>query len=274
MACCSEVEALVARHARFYALAGAPIVREVERRVLGCDYGGTSWTTRDEAQRIVGRLALGAGSVLLDIGAGSGWPALYFARQAPFDVVLVDLPLSGMRAARDRAAEDGLARRCRVAVADGTALPFTAASFDAVSHSDVLCCLPRKGAMLQECRRVARPRARMVFSVIELSPGLSTTEHEVARASGPAFVDAPAEYATLLEQTGWRTLERSDVTAQFERTIESSVAAMETHADELVSVMGKEDFADRLQHRRATLTALARGLLKRELFVAEANPPP
>lgn len=271
MACCSEAEAVVARHARYYALAGTPVLRDVERRILGCDYGGTSWTTRAEAQSIIARLALDAGSVLLDVGAGAGWPALYFAHLAPLEVVLVDLPLSGMRAALERAAEDGLAPRCRVAVADGTSLPFKDASFDAVTHSDVLCCMPGKLAMLSECRRVARPGARMAFSVIALARVASPAERDVVLASGPVFVDAPADYSVLLEQAGWRTLERSDVTAQFDRSIRSALTAMKIHADDLVSVVGREEFADRVKQRRATLAALARGLLKRDLFLAEAN---
>lgn len=271
MACCSEADAVVARHARYYALAGTPVLREIERRILGCDYGGTSWTTSAEAQWIIGRLALDAGSVLLDVGAGAGWPALYFAQLAPIEVVLVDLPLSGMRAARERAAGDGLAARCRVAVADGTSLPFKEASFDAVTHSDVLCCMPGKPAMLRECRRVARPGARMAFSVITLARLASPAERDLVLASGPVFVEAPADYSVLLAQAGWRSLERSDVTSQYDRSIRSALAAMESHAEELAAVLGEEESADRVKQRRATLAALACGLLKRELFLAEAS---
>src|SRR5262245_66672164 len=65
---------------RTYALGRAPAVRELERCVLGCDYGGTSWTTRQEADRMIGRLDLRSGVRLLDLGAGSGWPGLYLAR--------------------------------------------------------------------------------------------------------------------------------------------------------------------------------------------------
>jgi hypothetical protein len=35
--------------------------------------------------------------------------------------------------------------------------------------------------------------------------------------------------------------------------------------------MGEEDYADRVQHRRDILAALARELLRCELFVAEAT---
>jgi ubiquinone/menaquinone biosynthesis C-methylase UbiE len=100
---------------------------------------------------------------LLDVGAGSGWPALFLAQTTGCDTTLIDLPLTGLRVAVERAVTDYLAERCRVVVADGAALPFKDGSFDAVSHSDVLCCLPAKLATLQACRPVARAGARWRF---------------------------------------------------------------------------------------------------------------
>ena len=56
-----------------------PAVRELERNVLGCDYGGTSWTTRAQAEHIAESLTLRPGVQLLEVGAGSGWPGLFLA---------------------------------------------------------------------------------------------------------------------------------------------------------------------------------------------------
>ena len=270
-ACCSKAQTLVARYSRLYALTGTPVIHEVERDVLGCDYGGTSWTTREEADRVIDMLALGAGKALLDIGAGSGWPALYIARMASCDAVLIDVPFSGMRAARERAVKEGLAERCKVTVGDGASLPFKDASFDAISHSDVLCCMPEKVAMLRECRRVARAGARMAFSVIAPAPDLSVADRELAVASGPMFVDVSADYSALLRETGWRLLERHDVTDEYGHCLRKLIAAMELHAGELASTMGEVDFTQRIEDRRASLAALVKRLLKRELFVGQAQ---
>ena len=56
--------------ARDYELGSARVLRELECCVLGCDYGGTSWTTRAEASRIAALLELRSGDKLLDVGAG------------------------------------------------------------------------------------------------------------------------------------------------------------------------------------------------------------
>ena len=48
----AEQEAMFGRLDRFYRHAMDPAMIEIERAACGCDYGGTSWTTRDEAHRL------------------------------------------------------------------------------------------------------------------------------------------------------------------------------------------------------------------------------
>ena len=155
-------------------------------------------------------------------------------------------------------------------VADGVQLPFEDRSFDAVSHSDVLCCLPEKLLLLQTCRRVARAGAKMMFSVIVPTAGLSEAEHRTAIESGPPFVEVHGDYAALLGQSGWRVMKQMDETSEFARSIRASLEGMHARADALAEAFGRDEFCGRLQHRQATVAAVDRGLLKREIFVAVA----
>ena len=176
-----------------------------------CDYQVKGYTTRDEARQMATLLGLQPGSRLLDVGAGAGWPGLYFAKETGCDAVLVDLPLSGLQAATERAAHDRISDRSRVAVADGSRMPFRDGSFDAVSHSEVLCCLEDKRGVLEACRRVIRDDGRMVFIVIWITPGLSDTDHKRAVQAAPSFGESETDYPTLLEQTGWTLTDCLDV---------------------------------------------------------------
>jgi ubiquinone/menaquinone biosynthesis C-methylase UbiE len=142
--------------AESYDVSALAAMRRIERTVLGCDYGGTSWTTSRQAEEIVERLELRPGIQLLDVGAGAGWPGLFVADSGGCEVVLVDLPLNALEQAQKRARRDGLEGRVRPIAASGFALPFREASFEAISHSDVLCCLLEKQEVLHECRRLAR----------------------------------------------------------------------------------------------------------------------
>ena len=115
------------------------LVRQIERRVIGGDWGANGYTTMTQADTLATELDLSAGDRLLDLGTGRGWPGLYLAARTGCRVVLVDLPLEGLRVAADRATADGLAARTGVMAAAASGLPFWAGSFDAVIHTDVLC---------------------------------------------------------------------------------------------------------------------------------------
>jgi SAM-dependent methyltransferase len=254
---------------RDYEIAQTPLMRQIECRVRGSDYGATSWATREQVQQSVRRLSLTPGLRLLDIGAGSGWPALFLATLSGCDVVLADLPLSGLRIARARAGDDGLSNRCRVLAADGAALPFPDRLFDRVHHADVLCCMERKSELLHECRRVARPRARMEFSVISLArQPASDDERRLLQQSGPPYPDAEADYAFLLGKAGWGVLEHIDVTSEFGGCMDVLLEELHARRDALLELLGEQDYAERMVHRRSTRAAIARGLLQREIFVA------
>ena len=162
--CCSRNERVLREEfAKDYQLAQTQIMREIQRAVWGCDYGATSWTTRAEAEEVARLLELDPGKRLLDVGAGSGWPGLYLVRATGCDLALVDVTLEGLRIAAKRVVADQLTSQCWVALADGAALPFKNSCFDAISHSDVLCCLEAKQSVLKECRRVVRPGGKLVF---------------------------------------------------------------------------------------------------------------
>ena len=253
----------------WYAHMRAPVMAAIDRSVCGCDYGGTSWTTREEADRIAGALALAPGKRLLEVGAGSGWPGLYFAQRSGCAVVLADLPAEGLKLARERAEKDGLAARCQVMQADGGNLPLHDASADAVSHSDVLCCLLDKAAVLSECRRVVRPHGRMAFAVIFVADGLSPQDRADAVAAGPPFVESDRDYRTLLAQTGWRVVGVADLTAAFCRSMRTLIGAREKHRDQLKELLGPAVYDDMMARSRENLPRIERGLLQRALFTVE-----
>jgi hypothetical protein len=113
--------------------------REIERRVIGGDWGANGFTTMAQADTLARELGLSAGDRLLDLGSGRGWPGLYLAATTGCQVVLTDLPVEGLRVAANRATSEGLATRTNVVAAAASGLPFWPGSFDVVIHTDVLC---------------------------------------------------------------------------------------------------------------------------------------
>jgi ubiquinone/menaquinone biosynthesis C-methylase UbiE len=251
-----------------YARSQAPVMLSIERSVCGCDYGGNGWTTQSEADELATRLELGPGMRLLDLGAGTGWPALRFAKTRGCDVVLVDLPAAGLRVAEERAARDGLAARMATVFADAADLPLPDAGFDAISHSDLLCCLERKRAVLDECRRVIRPHGRMGFTVISIASGLTAKQRRRAIANGPELVESESDYPTLMARTSWSITAHRDLTADYAASCARQIQADEEHESDLAALIGDDEYAERLAGWRGKLAAIRDGLLLRELFVA------
>jgi phosphoethanolamine N-methyltransferase len=267
-----EEQAQRQRFEEFYVRARAPVMLSIERSVCGCGYGGNSWTTRPEAEEIAAILGLRPGLRLLDVGAGSGWPGLYMAETSGCDVVLVDLPLAGLRIAAERAEADRLPGGCWAAVADAAELPFADGSFEAVSHSDLLCCLKPKRAVLEACRRVIARDGRMVFTVISVAPGLSRDDHTRAVENGPEFIESEADYETLLGETGWTLVERRNITGDYITSCRRQLRAEEEWKEPLAALIGASELAERQAGWRSKLMALDAELLRRELFVAAPDP--
>jgi ubiquinone/menaquinone biosynthesis C-methylase UbiE len=252
-----------------YSRATSTVIQSIERSVCGCDYGGTSHTTRSEAQSIAAMLSLGPDKTFLEIGAGSGWPSLYLTKETQCRSVLVDLPFEGLRVAKERAQADGLKDHCFAAQADGALLPLKSAIFDAISHSDVLCCLNDKLGVLRECRRVASPKARMAFTTIFIRPDLVSQDYADAVAAGPQFVETETDYAAMLKAAGWRLSQQTDLTAGFIVQMRRLVEARDRHADELTDLVGEAEGREMVEVVRRKMPAIERGLLERAMFVVE-----
>jgi methylase of polypeptide subunit release factors len=121
-----------------YAVPASDASAEVERRVIGAVWGANGYTTLDQADDMARRLDLGPDDTLLDVGTGRGWPALYLAATTGCRVVGTDMPMDALRAGVARSRRDGLDGRAAMVAAAAVNLPFRPATFDAITHTDVL----------------------------------------------------------------------------------------------------------------------------------------
>ncbi len=113
--------------------------REVERRVLGHDVGLNGYTTVEQARALADHLELSPESRLLDLGAGRGWPGTFLSWLSGCPVVLADVPVEALRAARGFARSRGISELASTVSADGARLPFASRAFAAITHADVFC---------------------------------------------------------------------------------------------------------------------------------------
>lgn len=100
---------------------------------------------------------------LLDLASGTGEPALFFARQMPAaHVTATDLATDVLSIGEEIARSTGQ-QNIEFRQASADTLPFADSSFDAVTCRWGVMFFPDMPAALGECRRVLRPRGRVIF---------------------------------------------------------------------------------------------------------------
>jgi SAM-dependent methyltransferase len=100
--------------------------------------------------------AFGPWSSVLDVGCGTGGPALTISAYSGAHVTGVDLVPRHVERAREHAAEQGLASRTSFLVADATQLPIDDAAFDHVFAIESAYHAADKPRFYGECARVLR----------------------------------------------------------------------------------------------------------------------
>jgi ubiquinone/menaquinone biosynthesis C-methylase UbiE len=117
--------------------------------------GGVELT--HEAESHVG---LGPSTTMLSVACGTGELELYLAKKYKCHVVGIDLGEDFIRTARKKTAARQLTDLAAFAIADGNALPFEEASFDAILCSGALCAFFDRG--MREFYRVLVPGGRAI----------------------------------------------------------------------------------------------------------------
>ena len=105
----------------------------VRHSAFGEDIGQSSWMTAAEWLRFADLVQVHEHSHVLEVGSGSGGPAVYLAAARGCRVTAIDINEHGVRNAEHLADGKSVADRVTFHVADaGKPLPFSPSAFDAV----------------------------------------------------------------------------------------------------------------------------------------------
>jgi SAM-dependent methyltransferase len=205
-------------YGHLYADFESAAVTSVRRETYGEDIGQSSWLTVREWLEFADLLGVGPGSEVLEVGSGSGGPAVYLAAKRGCRVTGVDINEHGVRNAAALAEARDLAGRARFEVVDASRpLPFPANSFDAVVSNDAMCHLRDRLAVLRDWHRVLRPGGRALFTDAMILTGVTSHEELAIRSSiGFYLFLPPGENERLLEAAGFAVRAVRDVTANAE----------------------------------------------------------
>jgi ubiquinone/menaquinone biosynthesis C-methylase UbiE len=244
---------------------------EIRREAFGEEVGQNSWLTREELDRFASELELGATSRVLEIGSGSGGPALHLIRSTGCEVVGVDLNEEGVANATRMARDGELDGRASFVRADASQpLPFESESFTSVLCIDTVNHLADRPRVFGEWWRLLERSGRVLFTDPITVTGPLGSDEIAVRASIGYFLFVPrGEDERLLNEAGFRLLELEDATENMAELAGRWLTARARREEALREIEGDETFAGQQRFLEVATNLARERRLSRFVYVAE-----
>jgi len=267
----AEKDGVVDLYGASYGGFASDVYREVRREAWGEEIGQNSWLTRDELARFTSQLQLDDSSRVLEVGCGSGGPALELARSTGCEIVGVDLHEEAVANASRMAREAGLDALANFVCADaGEPLPFESEAFGALLCIDTVNHLADRPRVFGDWVRLLAPGGRLLFTdPITVSGPLGSDEIAIRASIGYFLFVPPGEDERLLREAGLRVLAVEDATENMASVAERWLTARARRADPLREVEGDETFDGQQRFLEVTARLARERRLSRFVYLAE-----
>ncbi len=221
-----------------------PVLAEIRRETYDEDIGQNSWLTADEYQQYFKWLELTSDSNVLDIGSGSGGPALFMGSTVGCHVTGLDINQSGAAAANESAQSLRLGSHVHFQHGDASQrLLFEDHSFTVVICIDAINHLPGRLQVLKVWHRVLRPGGRLLFTDPIIVTGMLSNEEIAIRSSIGYFLFTPlGEDERLIQEAGFALVGKLDVTENNAAVPKRMHDARARRRDELLKIEGEAEF--------------------------------
>lgn len=243
----------------------------VRREAYGEDLGQSSWLTAAEWLGFADLLGVGGGSDVLEVGSGSGGPAVYLAVARGCRVTGVDINEHGVRNARSLAEARGLSDRVHFEAVDASRpLPFDENRFDAIVSNDAMCHIAGRPAALRDWYRVLKPGGRALFTDALVVTGPVTHEEVATRSSiGYYLFVPPGVNERMVQEAGFELRAVEDVTQNAADVASRWHDARARYRPALVSREGEANFDGLQRFLRCVHTLSRERRLSRFAYLAK-----
>ncbi len=188
---------------------------------------------------------IGADSLVLDLCSGLGGPARYQSVKRKCRVVGLDFNESRVRGAVDLTRRVGLAKRVRFVRGSAEALPFPAASFDAVLSQEALLHVRDKARALGEVQRVLKPGGSLAFTDWIAGPAMTEADRDLLwRGIAGQTIQSVNQYLDLLRKAGFAELRVVNLSAMWVPILRERLAMYEALREDAKQREGRDVHAE------------------------------
>jgi ubiquinone/menaquinone biosynthesis C-methylase UbiE len=183
---------------------------------------------------MVGKADIQNGQHMLDVGCGTGGPAIHLARAKGCRVTGVSVSPKQIEKARQKAMDARLGEQLQFQVANAMELPFPDASFDAAWAFESLFHMSNPGQALREMWRCIKPGGQLLVANFILVNPL-TTEEEVfyRQVFHSSYILPIPEHEELIRSAGFELKETRDISKNVARTTPLTREAVTTRMEDI-----------------------------------------
>lgn len=186
-------------------------------------------------------LQLQPGQHVLDLGCGTGRPAIRLAQATGCEVTGITVSQTQVELANQRASAEGVSQQVRFQYGDALQIPFPDASFDAVWAIESMFHMPDRAQVMSEINRVLRPGgALLIADAIEIAPMTEQQRMILYSAFAVGSFITKDQYKMSVREAGMEVVEVLDVTTNIKQTVAKTIENMPARHAELEAIYGPE----------------------------------